>query len=71
MTGAAVVVASTFSMLAMKKTSFPFVIMFKSCSIVPVVLIGMFCSRVQDSSPKLDPKKMIVTAIIVVGILLF
>ena len=45
--------------------------MFESCSIVPVVLVGVFCSRVKDQKLKLGPKKIIVTAIITFGILLF
>ena len=45
--------------------------MFESCSIVPVVIVGICCSRVKDSKLKLGPKKIIVTLIIVSGILLF
>lgn len=71
LTALAVVVASAFSLFAIKKTSFPVVLMFESCSIVPVVLVGVFCSRVKDQKLKLGPKKIIVTAIITFGILLF
>ena len=71
MTSSAIVVASIFSLFAIQRTSFPVVVMFESCSIVPVVVIGVFCSRVRDQQLKLGPKKLIVTSIIVIGILLF
>jgi hypothetical protein len=67
----AVVAATYFSILAIQKTSFPVVIMFESCSILPVVFIGVFCSRVHDKNLKLGPKKIIVALIIAGGILLF
>lgn len=68
---AAVVAATYFSILAIQKTSFPVVIMFESCSILPVVFVGVFCSRVHDENLKLGPKKIIVAMIIAAGILLF
>jgi hypothetical protein len=57
--------------LAIQQTSFPVVVMFESCSILPVVFVGVFCSSVHDPNLKLGPKKMIVAIIIAAGILLF
>lgn len=71
MTSAAVVSASYFSLLAIQRTSFPVVIMFESCSILPVIFIAVFCSRVKDPNLKLGPKKIVIALIITAGILLF
>lgn len=71
MTAFAVLVATYFSLLAIQRTSFPVVIMFESCSILPVVFIGVFCSRVHDPNLHLGPKKIIVALIIAAGILTF
>lgn len=57
--------------LAIYITNFPIVMMVKSCNIVSVVLVGVFCSRVRDKNLQLGPKKIIVAALISVGILLF
>lgn len=67
----AVCAATYFSILAIQRTSFPVVIMFESCSILPVVFIGVFCSRVHDPNLHLGPKKIIVALIITAGILTF
>jgi UDP-galactose transporter B1 len=67
----AVVAATYFSTLAIQRTSFPVVIMFESCSILPVVFVGVFCSRVHDPNLKLGPKKIVVALVIAAGILLF
>ena len=67
----AVVAATYFSILAIQRTSFPVVIMFESCSILPVVFIGVFCSRVHDPNLHLGPQKIIVALIITAGILTF
>lgn len=68
---AAVVAATYFSILAIQRTSFPVVIMFESCSILPVVFIGVFCSRVHDPNLHLGPQKIVVALIITAGILIF
>lgn len=67
----AVLAATYFSILAIQRTSFPVVIMFESCSILPVVFIGVFCSRVHDPNLHLGPQKIIVALIITAGILTF
>ena len=57
--------------LAIYITNFPIVMMVKSCNIVSVVLVGVFCSRVRDKALHLGPKKILVAALISTGILLF
>ena len=69
--GTLVNVSTIFSYMSVQKTSFPVVMLFETCAIVPVVLVGIFCSRVKDKKVKLGPKKMIVTAITTVGIIIF
>lgn len=57
--------------LAVYLTNFPIVMMVKSCNIVSVVLVGVFCSRVRDKTLQLGPKKIIIAALISAGILLY
>ena len=52
-------------------TSFPIVMMIKSCNILSVLIVGVFCSRVKDSNQKIGAKKLITGVIITIGILLY
>jgi hypothetical protein len=52
-------------------TSFPIVMMVKSCNILSVVLVGILCSRVTDKKLKLGPKKLVVGLIVTAGIIIF
>jgi hypothetical protein len=56
---------------AIKWTSYPIVITAKSCNILSVILVSVFCSRVTDKKLKLGGKKIIVGFLVSVGILLF
>ena len=58
-------------MLAIYMTSFPIVMLVKSCNIISVVLVGVFCSRVRDKSLSLGPKKIFVAAAVSIGIILY
>ena len=58
-------------LIAVYVTSYPVVVMVKSCNIVSVVLVGVCCSRVRDKSLKLGPKKIAVAFLVSVGILLY
>lgn len=58
-------------MLAIYLTSFPIVMLVKSCNIVSVVLVGVFCSRVRDKSLSLGPKKIVVAAAVSIGIIMY
>lgn len=45
--------------------------MFESCNILPIVLVGVCCSRVSEKKLKLERSKIIVAVIISIGILMF
>ena len=52
-------------------TNFPVVMMFKSCNILSVILVGVMCSRVKDKKLKLGLKKIIIGVLVTLGIVLF
>lgn len=43
----------------------------KSCNIVSVVVVGVFCSRVKDKNLVLGPKKIVVALLISTGIIIY
>ena len=45
--------------------------MFKSCNILSVILVGVFCSGVRNKQLKLGPKKIVVGVLVTLGIVLF
>lgn len=45
--------------------------MFKSCNILSVILVGVLCSRVADKKLKLGNKKIVVGVLVTCGILVF
>lgn len=71
LTGFAATAAAFCSILAIKFTSYPVIMMMESSSILPVIFVAVFCSRVTDARLKLGPRKLIVAAAITVGILIF
>jgi len=56
---------------AIYMTNFPVVMMFKSCNILSVILVGVLCSRVKDKKLKLGVKKIIVGVLVTIGIIMF
>lgn len=58
-------------MVAIYLTNFPIVMLVKSCNIISVVLVGVFCSRVRDKNLALGPKKIIIACLISSGIILY
>jgi hypothetical protein len=52
-------------------TNFPVVMMFKSCNILSVILVGVLCSRVKDKKLHLGTKKIIVGVLVTAGIIMF
>lgn len=56
---------------AMILVSYPIVMMFKSCNILSVILVGVLCSRVTDKSLRLGNKKIIVAILVTIGIFMF
>ena len=71
LTGLAAACASLFSIIAVNFTTFPVVVMVESSSILPVIFVAVFCSRVADQKLKLGPRKFITATLIVIGILVF
>lgn len=57
--------------IAILFTSYPVVIMFKSCSILSAIIVGVCFSRVRDERLKLGTNKLIVGALVSLGIFLF
>ncbi len=51
--------------------SFPAVVMVKSCSLLSVILVGIFCSRVKDKELKLGKSKIWIGCVVTLGIILF
>ena len=59
-----------YNMVSME-SSYPLVIMFKSCGILSAIVVGVCCSRVRDEGLKLGPNKLAVGALVSLGIILF
>lgn len=51
--------------------SFPAVVMAKSCSLLSVIIIGVFFSQVKDSKLKLTHKKLVIGIVATIGIIMF
>ena len=51
--------------------SFPAVVMAKSCSLLSVIIVGVFFSRVKDTKLKLTHKKLFIGLLATAGIILF
>lgn len=51
--------------------SYPIVIMFKSCNILSVILVGVCCSRVKNKQLKLTGNKLISAILVSIGIIMF
>lgn len=56
---------------AIQGASFPAVVMVKSCSMLSVIMVALFCSRVKDVSLMLSRNKLWVGLIVSVGIFVF
>lgn len=52
-------------------TNYPVVMMFKSCNILSVILVGVLCSRVKDKKLKLGAKKVVVGVVVTIAIIIF
>ena len=51
--------------------NYPTILMFKSCTIISVVLVAIFCSQIKSKKLKLGLKKFITAAFVTFGILLY
>ena len=56
---------------AVQAASFPAVVMVKSCSMLSVIIVALFCSQVKDQSLKLPLNKLWVGVGASLGIFLF
>jgi hypothetical protein len=52
-------------------TNYPLVTLFKSCNLLSVLVVGLFCSRVKEKSQKLERKNLIAGVIITMGVVLY
>lgn len=56
---------------AIMLASFPAIVMAKSCSLLSVIIVGVFCSGVRDSKLKLTPSKLLIGVVATIGIIVF
>jgi len=69
---AATVITSTVTYTyAILFSNYPVVIMFRSCNILSVILVGVFCSKVRDKQLKLGGKKLVVGVLITLSIIMY
>jgi drug/metabolite transporter (DMT)-like permease len=52
-------------------TSFPVVMAFKSCNLLAILLVAILCTRVRDKKLNLGKNKLVVGAIISIGVFFF
>ena len=57
--------------LAVVEASFPAIVMAKSCSLMSVIIVGVFFSRVKDSKLKLTYKNLLIGSVATIGIIVF
>lgn len=57
--------------IAIIESSFPAVVMVKSCSLLSVILVAVFCSKVKEKTLKLGPEKIVIGGAACLGIILF
>ena len=69
--GLTVAISTLTYTYAIYLSSFPVVMMFKSCNILSVILVGVCCSRVKDKKLKLGTKKLVVGVLVTLGIIIF
>ena len=56
---------------AIQAASFPAVVMVKSCSMLSVIVVALFCSRVKDKALRLPMNKLYVGLVVSAGIFFF
>ena len=69
--GIILLVNALVSTYAIMLTSYPVVMMFKTCNIMMVIITGICCSKVRDKTLKLTGKKILVAIIVTIGLFLF
>jgi hypothetical protein len=58
-------------MKAIYLTNYPLVTLFKSCNLLSVVCVGIFCSRVKDKNQKLKKNQLVIGCVVTAGVLLY
>jgi hypothetical protein len=51
--------------------SFPAIVMAKSCSLLSVIIVGVFFTRVKDKKLQLTHKKLLIGFLATIGIIFF
>ncbi len=69
--GFLIYVSSIAQTESMYLVSYPLIIMTKSFSLLSVILVGLFCSRVRSKELKLSNQKIIIALIVAIGIIMF
>ena len=69
--GLTVAISTLTYTYAIYLTNFPVVMMFKSCNILSVILVGVCCSQVKDKKLKLGMKKIVIGVVVTIGIVVF
>lgn len=52
-------------------TNYPLVTLFKSCNLLSVIAVGLFCSRVKEKSQKLEKRQLWIGFVVTLGVLLY
>lgn len=66
-----IVISSLTFTKAIYLTNFPIVMMFKSCNLLSIISVSVFCSQVLVKQQRLEKKNLITGGIITVGIMLY
>lgn len=69
--GGLMVFGNVMTIYAVQLTSYPVVIVFKACSVLSVILVGVCCSSVEDKKLKLGRNKIVAAVLITICIILF
>ena len=52
-------------------TNYPLVTLFKSCNLLSVIFVGLFCSRVKEKTQKLEKRQLVVGLVVTLGVILY
>jgi len=69
--GLTITIAILTYLYVIQYTNYPVVMMVKSCNLLSVLLVGVFCSKVRDKQLKLGTKKLLVGVAITLAIVVF
>lgn len=52
-------------------TNYPLVMLIKSCNILSVISVALFCSRVKDESQRIQPCKLVIGILFTGGLIVY